>query len=114
MVETRAISWVKAARKAFEAFPDKGAHARPRSAHYRRGRKQGRHRQAVARTGSGVLEIVLNDRSGTYRVVYAVRLGDDLWVLRAFQKKSKTGIKTPLGEIEVVRQRLKRLKELLS
>jgi phage-related protein len=39
--------------------------------------------------GSGVFEIVLNDRAGTFRVVYAVQLGDDLWVLHAFQKKSK-------------------------
>jgi phage-related protein len=47
-------------------------------------------------------------------VVYAVRIADDLWVVHAFQKKSKKGIKTPQQEIEVVRQRLKRLKEMLS
>jgi phage-related protein len=39
--------------------------------------------------------------------VYAVQIGDDVWVLHAFQKKSKTGIKTPREEIDVVRERLK-------
>jgi phage-related protein len=63
--------------------------------------------------GSGVFEIVLNDRAGTFRVVYAVQLGDDLWVLHAFQKKSKKGKKTPRLEIDLIRDRLKRLKEML-
>jgi phage-related protein len=43
--------------------------------------------------------------------VHAVRLGAPLWVIHAFQKKSKTGIKTPRQEIEVIRQRLRRLQE---
>jgi phage-related protein len=46
-------------------------------------------------------------------VVYAVQLGDDLWVLHAFQKKSKKGRKTPRLEIDLIRDRLKRLKEML-
>jgi phage-related protein len=41
-------------------------------------------------------------------------LDTDVWVVHAFQKKSKTGIKTPREELEVVRMRLRRLKELLS
>jgi phage-related protein len=40
-------------------------------------------------------------------------LADDVWVVHAFQKKSKTGIKTPAHEIELVRGRLRRLKEML-
>ena len=63
--------------------------------------------------GSGVFEIVLHDRAGTFRVVYAVQLGDDLWVVHAFQKKSKKGKKTPQPEIDLIRERLKRLKEIL-
>ena len=45
--------------------------------------------------------------------VYAVRLGEDLWVVHAFQKKSTQGIKTPQREIDVIGDRLKRLKEKL-
>ena len=46
-------------------------------------------------------------------MIYAVQLAADLWVIHAFQKKSKTGIKTPQHEIDVIRERLKRLKEAL-
>lgn len=60
--------------------------------------------------GSGVMEIVANDASGTYRTVYAVAIGDCVYVLHAFQKKSKTGIATPKSEIDLVRQRLKQLR----
>jgi phage-related protein len=46
-------------------------------------------------------------------VVYAVQLGDDIWVVHAFQKKSTQGIKTPQREIDLIKDRLKRLKEVL-
>jgi len=46
--------------------------------------------------------------------VYAVLLGPDVWVVHAFQKKSKTGIKTPQHEIDLIRARLRRLKEMLQ
>lgn len=64
--------------------------------------------------GSGVLEIALLFKGDAYRVVYAVQLGDDIWVLHAFQKKSTIGIKTPKREIDLVRERLKRLQEALK
>ena len=48
-----------------------------------------------------------------FRVVYAVQIGEDLWIIHAFQKKSKEGIKTPKYEIDLVHERLKRLKEIL-
>lgn len=62
----------------------------------------------------GVFEIALKHRGDAFRVVYAARIGDAIWVLHAFQKKSKTGIKTPRHEIDLVRSRLARLKELLK
>lgn len=46
-------------------------------------------------------------------MVYAVQLGEDIWVVHAFQKKSTEGIKTPKREIDLVKDRLKRLKEML-
>jgi phage-related protein len=46
--------------------------------------------------------------------VYAVQIDDDLWVVHAFEKKSKTGIKTPKQEIDVIRQRLRRVQEGLK
>ena len=56
---------------------------------------------------------MLRHRGDTFRVVYAMQIGTDLWVIHAFQKKSKTGIKTPQVEIDLIRERLKRLKEML-
>ena len=47
------------------------------------------------------------------RVVYALQLGDDIWVVHAFQKKSKKGIATPKPDIDLVKKRIKRLKEQL-
>ena len=63
---------------------------------------------------SGILELALRFRGDAYRVVYAVQLGDDVWIIHAFQKKSKAGIKTPGQDIDLVRERLKRLKEMLK
>ena len=64
--------------------------------------------------GSGVWELAIKERSGTFRVIYLLRMGDDIWVVHAFQKKSKTGIATPKQEIDLVRERIKRLKEALE
>jgi len=61
--------------------------------------------------GAGILEIVENHAGDTYRAVYAVRLADRIYVLHAFQKKSKAGITTPKREIELIRSRLKRAEE---
>ena len=64
--------------------------------------------------GPGVLEIVSDYRGDTFRAVYIVRLAEKVYVLHAFQKKSKTGTATPRTEIELIRHRLKRAIELHS
>jgi phage-related protein len=56
--------------------------------------------------GRSVLEIVATDIGATYRAVYTVKFADAIYVLHAFQKKSKRGIATPGKEIDLVRQRL--------
>ena len=63
--------------------------------------------------GPGVFEIALPFRGDAFRVVYAVQIGDDVWVVQAFQKKSTQGIKTPKREIDLIKDRLKRLREML-
>jgi len=63
---------------------------------------------------SGVFEIAFRHRGDAFRVIYAVKIGADIWVIHAFQKKSKAGIKTPHMEIDIIRERLKRLKEALQ
>jgi phage-related protein len=60
------------------------------------------------------MEIAVRFRSDAWRVVYVTEIAGRLWVLHAFQKKSKTGIKTPKAEIDLVRARLGRLKRELA
>jgi len=57
--------------------------------------------------GAGIVELVEDDQHGSYRAVYTVKFESAIYVLHAFQKKSKKGIKTPREEIELVRRRLK-------
>lgn len=58
------------------------------------------------------MEIIDYDRSGTYRLVYTTEVKNFIYVLHAFQKKSKTGIATPLPEINLIKQRLKEIRTL--
>lgn len=108
----RPISWVRAAQKEFLTFPQ-AVQERMKFA------------LEIAATGQmadiakpmkgfegGVYEIALPHRGDAFRAVYAVKLGNDLWVIHAFQKKSTQGIKTPQHDVDVIRERLKRLKEL--
>ncbi len=60
-----------------------------------------------------MFEIALPFRGDAFRVVYAVQFADEVWVIHAFQKKSTRGIKTPQREIDLLKDRLKRLKEML-
>lgn len=56
--------------------------------------------------GASVIEIVAEDRGGTWRAVYTVRFAEAVYVLHAFQKKSKKGIATPTRDMNLIRQRL--------
>ena len=68
----------------------------------------------LAGLGSGVWELAIKERGDAYRVVYALQLDDDIWVVHAFQKKSTKGISTQQREIDLVRERIRRLKEMLE
>ena len=56
--------------------------------------------------GAGVLEIVEDHAGDTYRAVYSVRFAKAIYVLHVFQKKSKSGIKTPKHEVDLIEARL--------
>lgn len=61
--------------------------------------------------GAGVIEIVSNYNKNTYRVVYVVKLADVIYVLHSFQKKSKSGIRTPKIDVDLIKKRLVLAKE---
>jgi phage-related protein len=110
---TRPVSWIKAARKAFDQFPT-AAQAQMLSA-LTIAADGGYPKQAkpMRGLGPGVYEIALAYRTDAYRVVYTVQFKGALWVVHAFQKKSTSGIKTPTHEIDLVAGRIKQLKERL-
>jgi len=57
--------------------------------------------------GASVLELVDDHDGDTYRAVYTVRFAAAVYVLHAFQKKSKKGRETPKSDIDIVRRRLR-------
>lgn len=112
-ITTRPISWIKAARKDFEGFPEPVQLETIRALTVAAEGHMAEHVKPLKGFDSGVMEIVLRHRGDAFRVVYAVQIGEDLWVIHAFQKKSTQGIKTPKHEIDLVHDRIKRLKEML-
>jgi|SRR5208337_4367530 len=113
MRNTRPISWIKAARKDFDDFPDGAQLEMARALTILAEGRMPDIAKHLTGFGSGVMELALKHRGDAYRVVYALQIDEDIWVLHAFQKKSKTGIKTPKAEIDLVHERLKRLKQRL-
>jgi phage-related protein len=61
--------------------------------------------------GPAIYELIEDHRGDTYRAVYTVRIADDVHVLHAFQKKSKSGIKTPKPDVDLIERRLKAVLE---
>jgi phage-related protein len=108
----RPISWLNAAKRDFEEFPRAARDAMLDALTVVASGGMPGMAKPLRGFGAGVLELALRFRGEAYRVVYALRIGEAIWVVHAFQKKAKTGIKTPKSEIDVISERLKRLKEM--
>ena len=89
--KTRPVSWIRAALKEFETFPDA---AKSNSLTALTIAAEGG-KPDIAKPmhglGSGVFEIALPFKGDAFRVVYALHLADDIWVVHAFRKKSTQG-----------------------
>jgi phage-related protein len=109
----RTISWIRAARKDFEAFPARAIDRALDALTIIADGGTPDLAKPLTGLGAGVWELAIRERGDAYRVVYALQLGEDIWVVHAFQKKSTKGISTPRHEIDLVRDRIKRLKEAL-
>ena len=110
---SRPISWISAARRDFDKFPEEARSICLAALTIAAEGVKADIAKPMKGMGSGVFEIALPCRGNAFRVVYAVQIGDDVWVVHAFQKKSTQGIKTPKREIDLAKDRLKRLKEIL-
>jgi phage-related protein len=113
-LRTRPVSWIRAARKDFERFPSEAQSICLTALTVAAEGEKADIAKPLHGLGAGVFEIALPFRGDAFRVVYAVQIGADLWVIHAFQKKSTQGIKTPKHEIDLIRERLRKLKEMLQ
>lgn len=113
---TRNISWIRAARRDFEDFPKdvQSDMLDALTVAAEGGKSESEKAKPFKGVDGGVFEIAMRYRSDAFRALYAVKIDVDIWVIHAFQKKSKSGIKTPQLEIDLIRDRLKRLKEALK
>jgi phage-related protein len=111
--KTRPVSWLKAALRDFEKFPEGAQTICLAALTIAAEGSKADIAKLLTGLGSGVFEVALRFKSDAFRVVYAVQLGDDIWVIHAFQKKSTQSIRTPKHEIDLVKERLKKLKEML-
>ena len=110
----REIVWIKQARKEFESFPSAARDEMLTALDIAALGGKADIAKPMKGLGSGVLEIALPYRSDAYRVVYAIQFENEIWVIHAFQKKSNKGISTPQKELELIKARLKRVREMQS
>jgi len=106
------IAWVKAAHKDFGKFPKAVQDRMLDALAIAQFGQKADIAKPMKGLGSGVMEIALPYRSDAFRVVYAVQIGDVIWVVHAFQKKSTRGIATPKKEVELIKSRLKQIMEM--
>ncbi len=100
------VEWVGSSKEDLKKFP---AAVRDRMGFALFQAQVGRkHRDAkpLSGLGSGILEVVSRFDKDTYRAIYTIRFKNVLYVLHAFQKKSRRGISTPKPELNLIKQRL--------
>ncbi len=112
-VPLKKVIWVGSSRRDLRSFPE------PVQDHIGYAlyvaQSGGKHRDAKALSGfggAGVVEVVSDYRGDTFRAVYTVRFARSVFVLHAFQKKSKTGRETPQRDLDLIRQRLREAEEI--
>jgi len=94
MRNTRQISWINRARRDFDEFPeDVQSDMLDALTLAAEGGKLDKAKPLKGEDG-GVFEVAIKYRGDAFRAICAVKIGADIWVIHAFQKKSKKGIKT--------------------
>ncbi|HEY6346353.1 MAG TPA: type II toxin-antitoxin system RelE/ParE family toxin [Bryobacteraceae bacterium] len=102
------VVWVGSSRKDLREFPDAVQDYMGYALYV--AQQGGKHRDTKTLSGfggAGLVEIIKDYRGDTFRAVYTLRYAGAVYVLHAFQKKSKTGRETPRREMEMIKQRLR-------
>ena len=106
----RDLTWVGDSREQVRSFPQTARRIVGEALRFAQQGEKHPKAKPLRGIGSGVLEIVARYDTDTDRAVYAVRISETIYVLHAFQKKSTRGSRTPKKEIDLIRQRLNRVR----
>jgi phage-related protein len=110
--QTKPVVWVGSSHEDWKAFPDDVQDVLGYALHLaQRGAKAPNVKPLIGFQGASVLEIRDDYLGDTYRAIYTVKFQEVVYVLHAFQKKSKKGIATPKNEIDLIERRLRKAKE---
>jgi phage-related protein len=107
------VVWVGSCRKDLRKFPVPVQHQVGYAIYI--AQRGGKHRDTKVLTGfggAGVPEVVEDFRGDAFRVVYTLKDSDSVYVLHAFQKKSKSGRETPRRDMELIEQRLREAEQI--
>lgn len=108
MQELKPLIWVGASKKDLLAFPGPARREAGFALYLAQiGKKSLKAKSLRGFGGAGVLEVVSDHDGNAYRAVYTVKFEEVVYVLHAFQKKSRKGIRTPKADIDLVKQRLR-------
>ena len=102
----RPVEWVGSSLDDLRSFPEEVRDHMGFAIYQVQSGMKHRSVKALKGLGSGVMEVVSRHDRNAYRAVYTVRFEQAVYVLHAFQKKSKKGVATPKREIELVKKRL--------
>jgi phage-related protein len=110
--EVRSVLWLGDSRKQVKEFPPEVRRSLGSALYDAQKGEKAPSAKPFKGIGSGVFEIALRFKTDAYRAVYAVQIGEQVYVLHAFQKKSKSGSKTPPQDIEIIKRRYRQAVEM--
>ena len=111
MLDVRPVVWLGNSRKNLREFPKRVRSDMGAALFAAQCGEMAEHVKPFKGIGSGVFEIAERYNKEAYRLVYGVQIGEKVYVLHAFQKKSKSGIATPKSDVDLIRKRYKEARE---
>ena len=109
--EIKSIIWIRSLRKDLKEFPSEVQDEIGYALYV--AQIGDKHPKAKPLKGlPGIMQVRSDYASNTYRAVYTTKIGDTIYVLHAFEKKSKRGVETPKREIDRIKRRLKIVQDL--
>ena len=110
-LEVRPVIWLGNSRKNLQEFPKKVRSDMGAALFAAQCGETATHVKPFKGVGSGIFEIAERYSKDAYRLIYAVQIGEKLYVLHVFQKKSKSGITTPNSDVDLIKKRYKEAQE---